>query len=591
MLPRAPKTPPIRFGEFEVDLGLKQLRRRGIRIRLQQKPFAILGLLLKRPGEPVTRDEIRQSLWAGDTFVDFEHGVNTAMRRLRSALSDSADEPRWIETIPRSGYRFIGTVQNHAADERRASPARIPTVAVLPFANLSSDASQDYLADGITDEIITSLAKLSGLRVISRTSAMLFKGTNSPLPQIARDLKADAVVEGSVVRSGEVVRVTAQLIEARTDTHLWAESYRSPLREIVALQCDIARKIAQHVQARLTAEEYSQLFQTRLVDPRAYELYLHGRYWWNKRPLEGAVQRAIAFFTQAIEEDPSFALAHVGIADSYNTLAAWESGLIAPNHAYPMSRAAATHALSEDPALAEAHTSLAYAELHFGWNWDRAGEEFRHALTLNPNYAYCRHWYSHYLVAMGRWEESLAESLRIIELDPHDLIIKVHLAWHYFMARQNENAIQQAERTLRDEPAFHWGFFFRGLALAEMGEISQAIESLRKARDLSGGSTVMESALAYAYGLAQEQDAARAILKSLMDRSAHRYISSYEIAMIHTALGEMEYAFEWLNRALLERSGWLAYLNCEPRLAKFRDHPRFLALLRQLDLPKTPRIH
>lgn len=585
MLNRSRKPAPIRFGEFEADLAARQLRRRGIRLRVQQKPFAILSLLLERPGEVITREEIRERLWAGDTFVDFEHGVNTALRRLRSALCDSAEKPTWIETVPRSGYRFIGKIEGYQAREQEPIRGRIPTIAVLPFANLSQDSSQEYLADGVTEEIIASLAKLSGLNVISRTSVILFKEARVSLPEIARELKADVIVEGSVARAGDVVRITAQLIDGKSDTHLWAETYRSTFREILELQSEIARSIAEHVQAKVTAEEYSQLLAKRVVDPRAYELYLQGRFWWNKRPLAGAVQRAMAFFTQAIEQDSSFALPHVGIADSYNTLAAWESGLMAPDHAYPLARAAATHALATDTNLAEAHTSLAYAELHFGWDWKRAEQEFKRALRLNGNYAHCRHWYSHYLIAMGRLEESLEESLRIIELDPHDLIINVHLAWHYFMARQNESAIEQSNRTLHSESAFHWGYFFRGLAMEQLGEIGKAIESLRKAVELSGGSTVMESALAHAYATAKEHAAAREILDSLKVRSKERYISSYEIALIHAALGETESAVDWLERAQTERSGWLPYLNCEPRLDGFRGHPRFKQLVQKLGLP------
>jgi tetratricopeptide (TPR) repeat protein len=325
-------------------------------------------------------------------------------------------------------------------------------------------------------------------------------------------------------------------------------------------------------------------------DLPAYQLFLQGRYWWNKRPSQGVVRKGIEFFNQAVARDPDFALAHVGLADSYNTLAAWESGEMAPNIAFPMARAAANRALQADANLAEAHTSLGYAEFHFGWDWRRAEEEFRLALSLNPHYAYCRHWYSHFLTAMGKTQEALAESIRIIELDPLDLVMNVHLAWHYYTARQYWETLEQANHTLGMEPAFQWGYFFRGLALEQMQNLGGAVDAFRKSVESSGGSTVMLSALGHAYGAAGDVHQAREVLRTLDATSRQRYISSYEVALIHVALDEYERAFEWFDKAWEERSGWLPYLNVEPRIDCLRGDVRLQMLASRVGLPTSAAV-
>ncbi len=570
----------VRFGNFEVDLVSSEIYRKGKRIQVQEQPFRILAMLLKRPGEMVTREALRLALWPEDTFVDFEAGLNTAMRKLRSALADDAEQPRYVETLPRRGYRFIAPLQ-----PSRKSSRRIDSLAVLPFAGESDDPKIEYLSEGITESLIDALSEIPALkRVIARSSVYRYKGTQLDLREVGRALGVRAVLTGKLRLRADRLAVSAELLDTSDLRHVWGGNYQRSLDQASGLQDDIAGAIADELKLKLSPRP-KRAPARHTTDLAAYHLYLQGRYWWNKRPSQGAVQRAIEFFNLAIARDPRFALPHVGLADSYNTLAAWESGIMAPKEAFPMARAAASQALKADPTLAEAHTSLAYAEFHFGWNWQRAEEEFHRSLSLNPNYAYGRHWYSHYLVATGRIIESLAESIRIIELDPFDLIINVHLSWHYYMARQHAEALDQAERTLAMEPAFHWGYFFRGVALEQLQRPRDAVDSLRKSVELSGGSTVMLSALGHAYAAAGDRRSARELLATLNETSRQRYVSSYEIALIHAAIGEHDRAFEWFDRAVEERSGWLPYLNAEPRLDHLRSDPRLSALATRIGLP------
>jgi TolB-like protein/DNA-binding winged helix-turn-helix (wHTH) protein len=420
----------VRFGVFEIDLHAGELRKKGIRMKLQGQPFLLLITLLKQRGELVTREELRRTLWPGDTFIDFDHSLGTGINKLREVLGDSAANPRFIETLPRKGYRFIAPIEAVGASEdppvvsesppaeqalttrvavgagdhnqvdqvdlpKKAAPGErqrwqpawkiaclallllsaifiiwilhsgtypppsIRSLAVLPLENLSGDASQDYFSDGMTDELITELGQFNELLVISRTSAMIYKGARKPLPQIARELNVDAVVEGTVLRSGSRVRITAQLILASADKHLWAQSYDGELSDILALQNKVARSIAEQIRIKLNPKKQTELNHVRAVNAEAHEAYLKGRYFWNKRTGEG-LKKAIDYFNEAIEKDPSYAQAYAGLADSYALMGDWEYGLLPPTEAFPKAKAAATKALTLDNTLGEAHTSLAF---------------------------------------------------------------------------------------------------------------------------------------------------------------------------------------------------------------------------------------
>jgi TolB-like protein/DNA-binding winged helix-turn-helix (wHTH) protein len=443
-----PASVRLYFGVFELDLRAGELRKHGLRVRLQEQPFQVLAMLLEHPGEVVTREELQKKLWPADTFVDFDNGLNKAINKIREALGDSAESPRFVETVARRGYRFLAEVkvanavpvrgsdlatQPHPEAEARdhaglAGKLAIPkhflpplawkisafallllmaslaawklhswnhpspvirSLAVLPLESLSSDASQDYFADGMTDELISDLGQISALRVISRTSVMVYKHARKPLPQIARELNVDAVVEGTVLRSGDQVRITAQLIEASADRHLWSQSYEGELRDTLALQNKVARAIADQIRISLNPQEQAALKKVKVVNPQAYESFLKGRYFWNKRTADG-LKVALAYFNQSIEEDPKYAPAYSGLADTYALLADWEYGVMTPKEALPKAKAAAIKALELDGALGEAHNSLAFC-LDSDWDFDSAGKEFRRAIELNPGYATAHH--------------------------------------------------------------------------------------------------------------------------------------------------------------------------------------------------------
>ncbi len=485
----------LRFGIFEADLRTGQLMKHGRRLRLQEQPFHLLAILLQRPGVLVTREELRAALWP-QTTVDFDHGLNKAISKIREALGDSAENPRFIETVARRGYRFLADVVDVqdigpkttaaalAGDEQperaagdlallgdagipraidasavpgwlpgastarflglgvtlilaaggawllypwRHAEATISSLAVLPLANLSGDASQDYLADGMTEELITDLGQISALRVISRTSVMTYKGVRKALPEIARELDVRAVVEGSVLRSGGQIRITAQLIQEPEDWHMWAQVYTEDLSDTLALQSRVARDIAQHVRAALSGQEQAALDRPKAVNPQAFEDYLKGRFFWNKRTGDG-LKIAITYFSRAILGDRSFAKAYSGLADSYALAGDWEYGVLSPQEASAKAKAAAAKALALDDSLAEAHTSLAFALDLYDWNWEAAGKEYMRAIELNPGYATAHLWYAWHLIVLGQFTDGIAELRKAESLDPLSLIIGADLA-------------------------------------------------------------------------------------------------------------------------------------------------------------------
>src|SRR5256885_9612520 len=394
----------IRFAAFELDSRASELRKHGAKIKLQDQPFQILQILLQRPGKVIAREELREKTWPSDTFVDFDHGINNAIKRLREALGDNAETPRYIETLPRRGYRFIGKLEREAPKFR--------SLAVLPLENLSHDPQQEYFAEGLTEALITTLAKIGELRVVSRTSAMLYKGVRKPLREIARELEVDAIVEGTVLRAGQRIRITAQLIDATNETHLWAESYERHLRDVLHLQAEVAEAIAKQVRVKLTPQERAHLAQTQPVNPEAYEAYLKGRYHWLRRSGE-ELPKAVQYFEQAIATDPTYAAAYAGLADSLSGLGVY---FVAPDQGCGKAKTLALRALEMDPGLAEAHCSFAWATAWYDYDFCSAEREFERALELNPRYATAHLWYGFCLGAMGRYEESYTEFKRAIQI-------------------------------------------------------------------------------------------------------------------------------------------------------------------------------
>jgi TolB-like protein/DNA-binding winged helix-turn-helix (wHTH) protein/Tfp pilus assembly protein PilF len=631
----------VRFGIFEADLHTGELRKRGARIRLQQQPFHVLGVLLARPGELVTRDELQAKLWTADTFVDFDHGLNKAINKIREALGDSAESPRFVETVARRGYRFIADVETvemaavspatlaaspgddplTAADReppvaaeqtsaggrnwrptmtiagcslavasvilvgwlvrsRGASPA-IRSVAVLPLENLSGDASQEYFADGMTDQLIATLGRISALRVISRTSVMGYKGARKPLPQIARELNVDAVVEGTITRSGGRVRITAQLIEGALDKHVWAQSYDGDLRDTLALQSQVARAIAEEIRVNIQPQEQAALKDVKAVNPEAYEAYLKGRYFWNKRTADG-LTKAKAYFDEAIAKAPDYAQAYSGLADTYALLGDWQYGVMASREALPAAKAAAIKALELDNGLGEAHTSLGFALSGFDWDWAAAEKEFQRAIDLNPGYATAHHWYAWHLSLMGRHGEAIAEMRKARSLDPLSLIINADLAEILLIAHFYDESLQQSRRTIDIDPAFALAHNQLAEAYLQKHMRDEAITEFQKAVQLSASSPICTANLARAYAAAGRNAEAGQLLTALKQRANPAYSNATEIAMVYAALGDKAQAMTWLERGYDERFNPGVLLR--PGFDSLRADPGFQAMVRRVGL-------
>jgi TolB-like protein/DNA-binding winged helix-turn-helix (wHTH) protein/Tfp pilus assembly protein PilF len=642
---------------YEVDLRTSELWKQGRKIKLQEQPCRILAILLEQRGEVVTREELRKRLWSEDTFVDFDHSLNTAIMRLREALNDSSDNPRFIETLPRHGYRFIAPLEDIAASEhekkedagsgstpelsvavpqsgptniflagnlesesksrrirsRRAivlgslfgilaivilgiwlrffrtasevnlSRNQIKSMVVLPFENLSGDKDQQYFTDGMTDELIAHLAKIRSLRVISRTSSMEYKGTHKTLSEIARDLNVDAVVEGTILRSGDRVRITAELVQVATDRHLWAETYESQLGDVLALQSQVASAIVNEIRINLTPEEQQRLASTRSVSAESYEAYLKGRYYWNKRSQEG-LTKAIEYFQLATEKDPHYALAFAGLADCYSIIGSAIVGTVPSQDVAPKAKAAALKALELDDTLAEAQTSLATVRFNYDWDWLGASQGFQRSIELNPSYATAYQRYSLYLMAMGRTKESLAQMTRARELDPLSISMNFSLGWRLYMARKYDQAIEQLQNTLEMDPNFALPRMVLGQAYEQKHAYPQALAELQKAVSISHDSPQMLGALGHAYGASGNRSEAEKVLAQLMEQSKRQYVSPFYVAIVYVGLPENDKALDWLEKAYQDRSNAIVFGKVDPQLDPLRSTPRFQALLHRLAL-------
>jgi TolB-like protein/Flp pilus assembly protein TadD len=469
----------------------------------------------------------------------------------------------------------------------RASAARprIDSLAVLPLANLSRDQEQEGFVDGMTEALITDLAKIRALRIVSRTSVMRYRNTQKTIGEIAKELNVGAVVEGSVDRIGNRVRVTAQLIRADVEQHLWADSFDREVRDVLLLQDELARTIARQVEVTLTPEDQARLSGARPVDPEAYEFYVKGRYFWNKRT-QTTVNKAIDFFRKAIDKDPAYGPAYSGLADCYSSLGiSNDIGSLPPREAFVLAREAASKALALQD-LAEAHSSLGFIRLNYDWNWPEAEREFKRSFDLNPGYAPAHHWYAHYLISMRRFDEALVESKRAVELDQLNPLLNTHLGWHYYYTRQYEAAIAQLRKTIEVEPDFGIAYWYMGLAHEGLGMHRLAIDEIRHGRDLLATNLVIVGDLGYAYAVGGEPDQARRVIAELTALSQKRYVSPYNTALVYVGLNEFDKAFEWLEKAFRDRSDLLIDLEIDPRLDRIRDDARFENLVRRVGIPK-----
>jgi len=530
-------------------------------------------VLVQRPGEIVTREELQQKIWPSDTFVDFDHGLYNAIKRLREALGDSAETPRFVETLSRRGYRFVGKIECDAPQMR--------SLAVLPLENLSRDPEQEYFAEGLTEALITTLAKIGELRVVSRTSIMRYKGVRKPLREIARELEVDAIVEGTVLRAGRRVRITAQLIDVAKESHLWAESYERDLRDVLALQSELARAIAREIRIKLTPVDQAR-FADAPVNPEAYDAYLRGRYHWNRRSSEGLV-KAIENFRDAIAKDPTYPSAYAGLADCLAVLGFW--GAVPPNEGCGKAKELAQKALDMNPSLAEAHASLAFSITFYDYDFITAEREFNRSIELDPRYATGHYWFGFCLGMTGRYEEGYTELRRAIGLDPHAIMYQTLGTVFFFAARRYDQAVEQYKKALELDPLLASTYCLLGLAYSCKSLHERAIASARKAVELSDGSALFTALLGDVYASAGYRDEAEKILGQLQELSKQRYVTPYAVARLYAALGKQDEALRWLETAYRERAALMVCLKTDPGFDDLRPDPRFQNVLRRMNFP------
>jgi len=640
-LPTKPTSREICFEEYSLDLRTGELCRNGTALRLQPQPAKVLTVLAERAGEVVTRQELAQQVWGSETYVDFEHGLNYAIQQIRSVLEDDPKNPRFLETIPKRGYRFIAplnlpavaqphrevqiaessNVQHSGRNGLRtrfvyigaialgvvlvaaivwgsvrtrwlgtAHAARVQSLAVLPLRNLSNDSSQEYFSDGMTDELITDLAKSEGLRVISHTSVERYKGTKLSLPEIAHELGGvDAVVEGTVLRAGDRVRITAQLIDGHSDQHLWAESYERDVRDILALQNNVAQDIASEVAIKLRPSQQEHLWTARGVVPAAHEAYLKGIFDASKLTPEG-LQSGVGHFDDAIKLDPQYAPAYAGKAEAYG----WAGGLsIMPSaDVLPKARAAADKALELDDTLSQAHHSLAWVNYSLDWDFKGAEAHFKRALELNANDVTAHLWYGMFLAERGRVDESLVEIKRAQDLDPLSLMVNALAATPLLASRQYDAALDRLQRVLLMDPGNGVGHWMLLVAYEGKGDLPNAMDEREKQavlffRQSPENAARQVAPLRKAYASSGERGYWKSHLDSFGSRHDWDRANPYQLAVALARVGDHDRAFASLEKSCAAHSDqFLYWSNGEPAFDSMRPDPRFKDLLRRIGLPQ-----
>jgi TolB-like protein/DNA-binding winged helix-turn-helix (wHTH) protein/Flp pilus assembly protein TadD len=618
----------LRFDDFELDVRAGELRKHGVRLRLRGQPLLVLEILLESAGEVVTREELRTLIWPADTFVDFDHSLHNAIARIREALGDSAETPRYIETLPRRGYRFIAPVEDFQAPpdrgtsdnagqapvpprplqrkrnavlmacafsllgvaawiiwryEHAKAAAPIRSIAVLPLDNLSGDSSEEFFADGMTDQLITDLAKVDSLRVISRTSVMRYKGAKKSLQEIARELNVDAIVEGSVIRSAQRVRVTAQLIQADTDRHLWAETYDRDLGDVLKLQGEVADAIARQVRAQLASGQQAQLRPgEHAVNPGAYDAYLRGRlYFVNEFNKPDSLKRAQQYFEESIHNDPNFALAYAGLADAYVYSAFART--VPRDQAYRSAKNALSKALELDDSIGEAYDTLGQLSSTFDWDWDAADRHFNRAIALAPSYSCAHEDRAMFLATIGRRAEALAEVAKIDQLD-YGSSAAYSESWTYYELRDYPALMEASKRALLLEPTSGFLHYTVGISYEGTGKLPEAVSEYQKAVEMWGGSQSVV-ALAHAYRAEGKKAQAEKMLRDLQRKLEGTSASPYTMATIYAGLGDRDKAFELLEKAYQERALELASsLKADLTIDSLRSDIRFQNLLGRVGL-------
>jgi TolB-like protein/DNA-binding winged helix-turn-helix (wHTH) protein/Tfp pilus assembly protein PilF len=611
------------FGPFRLDVLKRRLLRDREVIRLTPKAFDLLLVLVEESGRTIEKDDLLDRVWPG-TAVE-ENNLNQNITALRKSLGDSRQDSQYIATIPGIGYRFVADVRKVDEEpredasaavvqpDRSARPSRLfryalliviplllaalafalyrreaprpamSSIMVLPLENISGNSAEEYFADGMTDALIGDLAKIRGLHVISRTSSMHYKGTRQSLPEIAREINVDAIIEGTVQRSGDRVIVRTQLIHAPTDRHLWVGDYTRDVRDVLDMQSEIARAVAQEVRIQMTPDEQARFASRRPVRPKAYDDYLQGRYlYWNKRTEEN-LNKAIELFRSAIKEDENYAPAYVGLADCYNALGAVQFASMPPLEARRQAEAAAGKALQLDSGLAEAYNALGYVK-HFNWDWTAAENHFKRAIELNPNYANAHNFYANYLMSRGRIDESIAASNRARELDPFSLSISAQRGFLFENARRYDEAIEQLRNVIAMDSTHYQALWFLGHTYAANKQFDEAIAAAKKAVDVSERTPGALGMLGLVYGLAGRKAEATKILNELLELNKSRYVTPAAFVNVYIGLGDKEQAFVWLEKAYQERSNYVAFLKVFPLLDPLRSEPRFADLVKRVGL-------
>ena len=628
------------FGPYEIRLRTQELFKYKLRLKLAPQAFQVLRILLERPGELVTRDDLHQALWSADTFVDFDHGLNNAVKRIRDVLSDSADAPLYIETLPRLGYRFIGHITENgngsasvAADPtsavkapnslnsnpllllrsqwprfsrlalvtpltllvafvgylgwRRAHAVRSSNsghvmLAVLPFENLSGNPNEDYFSDGLTEEIITQLGALSPdqLGVIARTTSMAYKRTSKSAQQIARELGVDYILESSIRRDEDQVRISAQLIRTADQVHVWAHSYDRQISHSIALQEEVARAVAEQIRIKLNPA-YSGPPSPLPLDPQANEAYLRGRYFGNQFTVAG-YGRAIAYFQQAIDRQASFAEAYSGLADSYFFLVVTDA--MSPRDGVSKAQDAAHQAVALGKGLAESHNAMGSVMLGL-WDWSQAETEFKRAIELNPSYSTEHRLYAALLVALRRHEEAWEQINQAMRLDPLSLPNNAEVVRTLYYARDYDRAVEHGQKALQLNPDYYRTHFWLARVYAQKGLYEEAIAESKEVLQAMPDSTAGLTELAYSLAAGGRQPEARRVLQRLKEKSKHDWVPAYNLAVIHVALNEQETALHYLQEAYQERDWAMMVLAVEPRLDPVRSNSNFQDLLGKCRLP------
>jgi TolB-like protein/DNA-binding winged helix-turn-helix (wHTH) protein/Flp pilus assembly protein TadD len=621
----------LRFRDCELDADEFVLSRAGRRLRLERKPMELLILLAEKQGQLLKREEIIEKIWGKDLFFDAENGINNAIRKIRSALNDDSEQPRFVETAVGKGYRFVAPVEHVA--ETGSSPAPAPegirrwprsgrrlawipglvaialvaaafalnvprvrnwnvgwgvppihSIAVLPLENLSGDPAQDYFADGMTDALITELAQFSSLRVISRTSAMHYKGSHQPLPEIAKELNVDAVVEGAVSRSGNRVRITAQLLEARSDRHLWAKAYERDIREIESLQQNVADSIISEIQPKLRPQGSASVSRKRQVNPEAYDAYLQGIYFWHKFN-EAGDRRAVEYFQESIRKDPLYALGYAGLSNAYHELAYYGR----PIDIMPKSKEAAEKALQLDDTVAEAHNALGWVKWIYDWDWPGAEKEFQRAIQLNPGHSISHGMYANFLDSMGRFEEASREFRVASELDPVALILITNAADHFRCMRQFDRAIAEDRKALDMDPGFADAHENLAYAYVNKGMYEESIKEMEELA-ISDGERDLAQTMKIAFANGGYKGALKSRLRFYKDRrKAGAHVNFWDEALTHAQLGNTDLALQSLEKAYDERED-ITDLAVNPSWDSIRADPRFQELLRRVRLPVNTRV-